>query len=274
HPLSLVEIPGVYNPFTKRGAEDVETSERPYVCNHTHAATLLGNCVYYICRVDIRESQSDGNYEVHGMRVFECPLDTMEWREIGEGSREKGEWFPEGYTENVCVVGDTIVCEMTDNCKLSLWAFDPQHSDGSDIRFRRWTSAYPAVMTDHQRNTYSRDTPITHSGNVQMGRHVFRLRLTGNYIAHLMARDPITQREEIWAEIDRKLTCPYVTHKPGTERNDWHKYYHDSEGLPILTAHTPESLYCIIAEGSRGCEDRGYVIRLSERALQEVYGHP
>ncbi|GIQ90808.1 hypothetical protein KIPB_013743, partial [Kipferlia bialata] len=274
HPLSLVEIPGVYNPFTKRGAEDMEMSERPFVCNHTHAATLLGTCVYYICRVDIRRSQSECSYDVHGMRVFECRLDTMEWREIGVGSREKEEWFPEGYTENVCVVGDTIVCEMRDTSEQSLWAFDPQHSDGSDIHVRRWSRHYPLGMTPHQRDYFCRRKEIIYSGSVQMGRHLFRVRLTGTYIAHLMARDTITQSEEIWGEIDRKLTSPYVTFKLGPEREDWHKSYHDNEGLPVLAAHTRESLYCIIGEGTRGCEDRGYVIRLTERALEEVYGLP
>ncbi|GIQ83876.1 hypothetical protein KIPB_005272 [Kipferlia bialata] len=226
HPLSLVEIPGVYNPITMRGAEDVDPAPRRVVCTHTHAAALLGNCVYYICRVDIgwcRYNQwLNPNYDVHGMRVFECPLDTMEWREIGVRSREKGEWFPEGYTENVCVVGDTIVCEMQKGSKQSLWAFDPQHSDGSDIHIR----------------------------------------------------DPLTQREEIWAEIDRRLTCLYVTFELGTEREDWHPSYHNNDWKPILAAHSRESLYCIIAEGSRECVDRGYVIRLTERALEEVYGFP
>ncbi|GIQ83395.1 hypothetical protein KIPB_004709 [Kipferlia bialata] len=270
HPLSLVEIPGVYNRWSKTGAEGLQRGSRPQIGNRTHAALFFGGCVYYITRVEL--DQYDGcwsNFTPRGISVFECPIDTMEWREIGTGSREKGEWFPESYayTENVRAVGDTVVCEMV-NAEQRLWAFDPQHGDGTDINVRPWTQGYPLGMTPHQEH----GAKSVYSGTVQLGSYLFRVRLKGEYIAHLLAMDTVTQREEVWAEIDRKLTSPYYTPTVGVEREDWHRSHVNKDWKPILASLSRESMYCIVGEPTRECQDMGYVIRLSERALEEVYG--
>ncbi|GIQ81031.1 hypothetical protein KIPB_001924 [Kipferlia bialata] len=275
HPLAGVRVTGYANPFGRpplprnSRASDYGVERIQTLCQ---TACLFRGCVYYIARLDYGDGRKDS-----GIRVFECPLDTLVWREIGGGENlapggpyrpGPERWFPGNwaFTEVMHPVGDSIVCVFVGH-KIKgseLWAFDPQGGDG-DINVRRYGDVYPPTLHPIERDCYGRTNPL-YSRCVQMGETVYRVRVTDGTYAHLLARDTVTGEEEVCAEIDRQLTSPYITEVPVDilRPNRPRRAQFSDHWRPLLTKLSRDCMYCVIGAEGRGGEETGFVIRLNE----------